>query len=127
VRAGGSNGISVAEVLVAVVVLTVGVLALVGASAGVSRMIGRGRHATLAAAVMAARIEELQRVARSSWPPCTATEWRDGSAVESAVALEWSILDPAGLARRVRVIARPRSVPGAIGDTAMAAVLCGTA
>ena len=59
------------EVMVAVILLTVGVLALVGSSAMVSRMIGKGRGATVAAQVATARLEQLRRIAASTAPRCT--------------------------------------------------------
>ena len=45
------RGFTIVEVLVAVMVLAVGVIALVGSSATITRMIGRGRHDTRAALV----------------------------------------------------------------------------
>jgi prepilin-type N-terminal cleavage/methylation domain-containing protein len=118
------QGFTVAEVLVAVVVFTVGVLALVGASAGMGRMIGRGSQATVAAAVVAGRIEQLHRIASSTSPPCTATEWRGDSATEAGIAHRWDVLDAAGIARRVRIVAQQRSPSGTRTDTVMTAVLC---
>ena len=117
-------GFTVAEVLVAVVVLTVGVLALVGSSALMSRMIGRGRHATIAAMLAASRLERLRLVARSTSPPCTAPEWQGGSAVEAGVLQSWEILDPAGVARRLQLIVRYRTPLGPATDTVVTAVLC---
>ncbi|CAN5739424.1 hypothetical protein BH24GEM1_BH24GEM1_07200 [soil metagenome] len=117
-------GFTVAEVLVAVVVLTVGVLALVGSSAHMSRMIGRGRHATVAAMLAASRLERLRLVARSTSPPCASPEWQDGSAVEAGVLQSWEILDPAGVARRLQLIVRYRTPVGLATDTVVTAVLC---
>jgi Tfp pilus assembly protein PilV len=118
------TGFTVAEVVVAVVVFTVGVLALVGASAAMGRMIGRGRQATVAAAVLAGRIEELHRIARSTWPPCTAPDWQGGSATEAGITYDWDVLDAVGVARRVRLVARHQTLTGTATDTAMTAVLC---
>jgi Tfp pilus assembly protein PilE len=117
-------GLTIVEVLVAVVLLTVGLLALVGSSAQVSRMIGRGRHATVAAMLAAGRIERLRGVAGSTSPPCTGLEWRSGSAVESGVMESWQILDPAGAVRRLQLIVRYRTPAGLTTDTIVAAVLC---
>ncbi|MBA3893069.1 MAG: hypothetical protein H0X69_05165 [Gemmatimonadales bacterium] len=117
-------GFTVAEVLVAVVVLTVGVLALVGSSAYMSRMIGRGRHATVAAMLAASRLERLRLVARSTSPPCTAPEWQGGSAAEAGVLQSWEMLDPAGVARRLQLIVRYRTPVGLATDTVVTAVLC---
>jgi Tfp pilus assembly protein PilV len=112
------------EVLVAVVVLAVGVLALVGTSAQISRMIGRGRHSTVAALLASGRIERLREAARSTSPPCTGAEWRSDSAAEAGVLQSWQILDPAGAARRLRLIVRYRTPSGLATDTILTAVLC---
>lgn len=118
----GKHGFTVAEVLVAVVVFTVGVLALVGAAAATSRMVARGRYATVGAAVLAGRIEELHRIAAATVPACSAPEWRSDSASESGVSLRWDVLDAAGASRRLRLVLRHPARASA--DTVMTAVLC---
>ena len=115
-------GFTIAEVLLAVVLLTVGVLALVGAAAGTSRMIAKGRHGTMATAALAGRIEELHRIAGATVPSCSGPEWRSDSTSEAGVSLRWDVLDDTGIARRVRLILRHRGV--ATADTTMTAVLC---
>jgi Tfp pilus assembly protein PilV len=118
-------GLTVVEVLVAVVVLTVGVLALVGSSAQVSRMIGRGRHATVAAMVAIGRLERLRGAARSTSPPCTSAEWQGGTAAEAGILQSWDILDLTGAARRLQLIVRYRTPIGTATDTVVTAVVCG--
>ena len=59
------RGFTLVEVLVALVLLTVGVMALLGSSAMVSRMIGKGRGSTIAVQVATARLERLRRIAAS--------------------------------------------------------------
>ena len=59
-RVAGRSGFTIAEAVVAVVVLSVGVLALVGSAALTSRMVGRGLHSTRTGQVAAARIERLR-------------------------------------------------------------------
>lgn len=122
-RAGG-YGFTVAEVLVAVVVLTVGVLVLVGSSALATRMIGLGRQATVAATMAAGRVDRLRRVALATRPPCTGPEWRSDSLTEAGVAQSWRILDPTGLARRLQLIVRYRTPSGSTTDTITTAFLC---
>jgi hypothetical protein len=117
--------LTIAEVMVAVVVLTVGVLALVGSAALTSRMLGRGHHSTRAGQVAAARIERLRQIAFSTVPPCTGAEWRSDSAGGPGLTENWQILDPAGPARRVRIILRSRHPTGFSSDTVVAGVLCG--
>lgn len=117
-------GLTVAEVLVAVVVLTVGVLALVGSSAQMSRMIGRGRQATVAAMVAAGRIERLRGIALATSPPCAGPELRSDSATGPAVTESWQVLDPAGAVRRLHVVVRHRTPTGLATDTVATALSC---
>jgi Tfp pilus assembly protein PilV len=121
------RGFTVAEVVVAVVVLTVGLLALAGSFARVSRMIGAGRHATLAAMAAGGRLAWLHRVAHSTSPPCASPEWRSDSAVSAGVMETWRVLDAAGTARRVELVVRHRTAGGPAADTVITAVLCGAA
>lgn len=60
----GSRGFTVIEVLVAVLVLGIGITALVGSSALVTRQIGRGRILTIATEVGNQRLEILRLLAR---------------------------------------------------------------
>jgi Tfp pilus assembly protein PilE len=126
VRVVSRSGFTIAEVMVALVVLTVGVLALVGSAALTSRMIGRGRHSTRAGQVAAARIERLRQVAFSTLPACTSAEWRSGSAGGPSLTESWQILDPAGPARRVRIVLSARHPTGFSTDTVVTGILCGS-
>jgi hypothetical protein len=107
------------------VVLSVGVLALVGSAALTSRMLGRGRHSTRTGQVAAARIERLRQIAFSTAPACTGPEWRSDSAGGPSLTESWQILDPAGAARRVRIILRSRHPTGSSSDTVVTGILCG--
>jgi prepilin-type N-terminal cleavage/methylation domain-containing protein len=61
-RREGERGFTLVEVMIAVVVLTVGLLGLVSTAALVTRMIGRGQRSSVAAA-FSQRIMEEQRLA----------------------------------------------------------------
>jgi len=117
-------GVSVAEVLVAIVIVTVGLLTLVGSWGQMSRMIGRGRHATLAATVAASRVERLRQISRSTSPPCTGAGWRSDSLVGTGVVESWQVLDAAGPFRRVQVIVRHRTPSGFATDTVATSLPC---
>jgi prepilin-type N-terminal cleavage/methylation domain-containing protein len=65
------SGFTLVEVLVAVMVLTVGVTALVGSAGVVTRMIGRGQMGTRGAQLAAGRLEQLRMLANSTSPRCT--------------------------------------------------------
>lgn len=64
-------GFSLIEILVAIVILSVGLLALAQTSGTVSRMIGRGKQDTAASLVAQRRLETLRQTAASTTPKCT--------------------------------------------------------
>ncbi|HZN98237.1 MAG TPA: prepilin-type N-terminal cleavage/methylation domain-containing protein, partial [Gemmatimonadales bacterium] len=98
-----SSGFTLVEVLVALVVLALGVLALTGSSAVINRMIGRGKIETHAAMAAARRMEVLRRVAGSTTPRCSASEFTSGGpTLEDGLLASWTV-PPSGSLRRVRV------------------------
>lgn len=121
------RGFSMIEVMVALVLLTLGVMALVGSSAMVSRMIGRGRGSTVAVQVATARIERLRRIAASTTPRCLSPQFVSDSATTDGVSERW-VVAPAGgsgLSRRVSVMLSYRDPRGPVRDTLHTIVLCG--
>jgi Tfp pilus assembly protein PilE len=126
VRVGSRSGFTIVEALLAAVVLSVGILALVGSAALTTRMLGRGRHSTRTGQVAAARIERLRQIAFSTVPACTGAEWRSDSAGGSGLSESWQILDPAGPARQVRIVLRSRHPTGISSDTVVTGMLCGS-
>jgi len=92
-----ANGFTLIEVLVAITVLGVGVTALAGSSAAVTRMIGRGQMSTRASEVASQRIEKLRMYALSTSPRCTSANFAAGTAVAGAagvsgVSESWTIV-----------------------------------
>jgi prepilin-type N-terminal cleavage/methylation domain-containing protein len=124
VRISRRRGFTIVESLVAAMVLSVGILALVGSSALTSRMVGLGAAATRAASIAVTRIERLRQVAFSTVPPCTGAEWRSGSSGGLALTEAWELLDASGPVRRVRVVLRSRDPSGTSSDTVVTAFLC---
>ena len=118
-----ASGFTLAEVALALVILAVGVLALVGSSAMVTRMIGLGRAATLASQVGAARLEWLRRLAGSTIPPCTDSQLTAGSAVTAGIGERWS-MEGGGNARRVTLALEYRAPRGPVYDTLLAILPC---
>jgi prepilin-type N-terminal cleavage/methylation domain-containing protein len=125
VRVWNTSGFTVAEVIVAVAVLSVGLLALAGSAALTSRMVGWGQQATHVGQAAAARVERLRQVAFSTVPACSAPDWRSDSAVGSWLSQSWELLDDAGPVRRVLIVLRSRRPGGTSSDTVLTAVLCG--
>lgn len=58
-----NKGFTIIEIIIAIIVLTVGVLALVTTAALVTRMIARGQRSADASAFMARRVERLRAIA----------------------------------------------------------------
>lgn len=78
---GGSRGVSLIEVTVALLVLSVGVLALAGLTSAVARMVQQGAGTTRAAALLAGRLESLLA------DPCGS---RDGELRDGAFSVQWT-------------------------------------
>jgi prepilin-type N-terminal cleavage/methylation domain-containing protein len=103
------GGFTIIEVLIAIVVLAIGIIALVGSSASSTRMIGRGRSATRAVQAATERMEILRADAYRTTPDCTALANGSDSA-STGVVTTWTITG-AGTLRVVQVISSYR-VPG---------------
>jgi len=100
------GGFTIVEVLIAVIILSVGVLALVGSGAAVTRMIGQGRRTTNVAQVALNRMETLRRAAGTTSPTCTAVT--SGTATTSGVSEQWTV-SGTGRSRTVRLLVTYRS------------------
>ena len=85
------QGFTLVEVLVAVTVLGIGILGLVGSSALVTRMIGRGRHTTMATQIAQRRMDLLRQTAHSTATPCTALANGTQTATTSGLTESWTI------------------------------------
>jgi prepilin-type N-terminal cleavage/methylation domain-containing protein len=107
-----TSGFSLVEVLVAIVILGVGIIALVGSSAMVTRMIGRGKVETRAAQAASRRLETLRLVAYSTTPRCTAGAFANGGPVTTnGVTESWTVA-AVGAVRIVQVTVTYRTVRG---------------
>ena len=107
-----SPGVTLVEVLVAVVVLGIGILALTASGAIVTRMIGRGKVETHAALAAARRVEMLRLAAGGTSPRCLSPEFASGGPVSNAgLTQSWTVA-PTGKLRRVRVTVEYLTVRG---------------
>ena len=127
--ARGRSGFTIVEVLIAVVMMTVGVMALVGSSAMVTRMVGGGRISTFAGQTATARIERLRQIAASTTPMCTSALWKTDSAVSTVsttgrINEKWRMIDNSGNSRRVEVTLRYPTAKGTTHDTVRTRILC---
>ena len=97
------QGFTLIEVLVAILLLGVGVLALASTSAEVTRMIGRGKIETRAAQAASSRMEKLRLAADAGSPRCFDPAFASGGPVLSGGMTESWLVPPAGKVRQVRV------------------------
>ena len=105
------GGFTVIEVMVAIVVLTIGIIALAGSSSLITRMIGRGKVETRAAQAAARRMEVL-RLAADSRPRCSDSEFGSGGPVVSGGMTESWQVPGTGKVRQVRVTVTYLTVRG---------------
>lgn len=107
-----SPGLTLVEVLIAIVVLCIGVTALASSSGMVTRMIGRGKVETRAAQAAASRMESLRLAAYGTSPRCTSPSFASGGPVLSGSMTESWQVSPSGKRRRVRVAVTYLTVRG---------------
>jgi prepilin-type N-terminal cleavage/methylation domain-containing protein len=108
-----TSGFTLIEVLVAIVVLGVGIIALAGSSAMVTRMIGRGKVETRVAQAASYRLETLRLAAYSTLPRCTAPAFVTGGPVTvNGLTESWTVFPAVGRVRPVRVTIGYRTVRG---------------
>lgn len=117
-------GFTLIEVLVAVLVLGVGIVALVGSSATVTRMIGRGKVETRAAQAASGRMETLRLAAYASSPPCSDPGFVSGGPVLSGSMTESWRVATTGRVRKVRVTVTYLTIRGLREATLETALTC---
>jgi prepilin-type N-terminal cleavage/methylation domain-containing protein len=84
------QGFTLVEVIIAIIVLTVGLLGLVTSAALVTRMIGRGQRSAVQAAFSARRLEMVRSTACTNQAAGTDVLLRGGVTVDS---LSWRFVD----------------------------------
>ncbi len=116
------RGFTIVEVLVALVVLTTGLLAVAAGSGSVYRMLGRGRRSSAAAAVAQDRLEILRRDANRTSPRCTAIS--SGTLVRAnGITERWTVTG-AGTSRTITEIVVAPTTRGTTTDTVFATLEC---
>jgi prepilin-type N-terminal cleavage/methylation domain-containing protein len=119
-----TRGFTLVEVLVAVMVLSVGITALVGSAGMVTRMIQRGEQGTRASQIAAKRVERLRLAALSTTPRCTAGAFANGGPVTvQGVTESWTVTG-AGSLRTVTITTSFRTAQGTHTDVLTTQVRC---
>lgn len=119
----GRAGFTITEVMVAIVVLSVGVLALIGGAAGSRRMLAQGERTTWAAAVASARLETLRRAANRTSPRCTDASFAGGTGVTSGVTEQWVVQKSGSYATALAIVTY-RTYNGSVTDTVATVIGC---
>jgi prepilin-type N-terminal cleavage/methylation domain-containing protein len=119
-----SDGLTLVEVMVAVVIVGIGIGALAGSFALVTRMIGRGRVQSRAAQVAASRMEQLRHAAGSTAPRCTSVAFADGGPLSTQGVIERWEVGSTGAIRQVLVTVSYPVPGGAHPDTLQTRIDC---
>jgi prepilin-type N-terminal cleavage/methylation domain-containing protein len=100
------SGFTIVELLVAVVVLGVGLLALAAGMGSVTTTLNGSRISTEAVQLATRRMDRLRAAARSTTTPCTSTTFSSSAApiTNAGVTTTW-VVPGAGTLRLVMVIA----------------------
>ena len=116
------GGFTIVEVLIAIVMLSVGVLALAGSAGGITRMLSNGQRKTRSYAMGSSLIDSLRRVANNSCAGLPAS----GSGTRGEMSIAWTVSN-AGITSRTHAIEVRMSYrvgPYAKGDTLLATLYC---
>jgi len=85
------RGFTIPEVLVAIVILTVGIIAMMGTSAAVQRLITRGRRVTQATQLAEQVLDSLRLKANENLQACTGLTSNSTGYSRQAVTVKWAI------------------------------------
>lgn len=120
-----TSGFTLIEVMVAIVILSIGLLALAGATANVSKMVGYGKWATVASQVATRRVETIRQMANSTDPTCTSSAMVSGGPLTAGRMTEsWNISGTGGMRRVLVTVTYPRG-RRTVTDTVATIIRCG--
>lgn len=118
-----TRGFSIVEVLVAIIILTIGLLALAQSSGAVSTMIGRGKQDTQAAAAAQQVLERLRQEATETTPKCTSLSSGSQTGPQPGTTVAWTV-SGSGDSRTVVVTVNYRISRGTRTETIRAQLGC---
>ncbi len=120
-----TSGFTLIEVMVAIVILSIGLLALASATANVSKMVGYGKWTTAASQVASRRLETLRQIANSTNPTCTSGALVSGGPVGYGSMTESWNISGTGRMRQVLVTVTYPRARRTITDTVATLLRCG--
>ena len=121
------QGFTIIEVVVSLLLLTIGAVALAGSSAMVTRMIGRGKTTTFVAQVAEWRLERLRSIAMSTTPPCTSSAFASSTApaaTQGGVIESWTVTTATPTSRTVTVTVTYQTPKGPKSATVSTLISC---
>jgi prepilin-type N-terminal cleavage/methylation domain-containing protein len=119
------QGFTLIEVMLAVIVLSVGVMALVGSSALATRMIGRSNVSSRVSQVESGRVELLRAYAAQTSPGCTNPQVVSDTATTLGIGERWVLQGNAGDATRpVQMMFTYQTARGVRTDTSTFTLYC---
>lgn len=120
------GGFTIIEMLIAITILAVGVLAVASSAIFTTRNLHRSRLATVASVQATSKLDELIGYASVTSPPCTSTRFASSTTpvTVAGVTLTWTV-PGTGPLRTIRVFAQYRvSAAAARVDTITARIAC---
>lgn len=118
-----SKGFTIAEAVVALLLLGVGVVAVAGGAGAAERMLDQGRRRDAAALLASGRLDRLRSAADGTRPRCAGAAFSAGTAVTDGVRETWSVA-PTGSARMVRDVVEYPGPGGTVHDTISTIIRC---
>lgn len=118
---GNRDGFTLIEVLIAIGILSVGILALLQTAASITVMLRDGRLRTMASAIAASRIDNLRLAAGSTTPTCSALS--SGSATSTKGSETWTV-SGSGRSRTVTATVTIPNGSRQLGITVRGTLLC---
>ena len=118
------GGFTIVEVLIAIVMLSVGVLALASSSGAITRMMSFGRMKTDATAIAQSVLDSLRYRAQATTPKCTAlASGTHGTAPKRGFSTSWTVAT-VGDSRNITVSVGYRVGPQAKSETVTTSMFC---
>lgn len=106
------GGFTLIELIVAVVILTFGLLSLAAGTTVISRTLNRAKTATLASQVAQRRLDMLRAASTATLPRCQSAAFVSGGPVTTRGVVERWVVPTTGFTRTVLVVATYRLPAG---------------
>jgi prepilin-type N-terminal cleavage/methylation domain-containing protein len=117
------RGFTIVEVLIAIVLLSLGILSLAGSAGGITKMMYNGQRKTRSYTIAESILDSLRNVANSTSPKCSSAMVNGTTTSPDGFAAAWRVAG-SGTSRQARVIIAYQSGRRAQADTMYLSLLC---